>query len=144
MWRPSFSAEMKILLFTRSIALFCLLLTEVCSSENFLIVREKSQDSFTIPPTKCDNSNDAFDYCSEYNATAAKGKRCECVCRDKQATFSVYKQSWSCLKNEDTRTIFGKLCFHLNCIFFSLNYLKFVTVLITDKQAYFDSVALKA
>ena len=118
------SAEMKILLFAKSIALFCLLLTEVCSSENFLIVREKSQDSFTIPPMKCDKDNDAFDYCSEYNATAAKGKRCECVCRDKQATFSVYKQSWSCLKNEDTRTIFGKLCFHLNCIFFSLNYLK--------------------
>ncbi|XP_020631697.1 uncharacterized protein LOC110068630 isoform X2 [Orbicella faveolata] len=98
---------MKILLLKQSIALFCLLLTEVCSSENFQIVRGTPWDSFTIPPTKCDEDNNAFDYCGEYNATAANGKRCECVCRDKQATFSVYKQSWSCLRDEDTRTHFG-------------------------------------
>ena len=102
---------MKVLLFKQSIALFCLLLTGGCSSENFSIVRE-TKDSFTIPPTKCDKDNAAVDYCSEYNATPKNGKPCECVCDDKEATFSVYKQSWSCLKNEEARTIFGERCCH--------------------------------
>jgi len=109
---------MKILRSKQSIALFCLLLTEVCSSENFQIVRKgKPRDSFTIPPTKCDKNNESLDYCGEYNATAVNGNPCECVCRENQATFSVYKQSWSCLKNEEARMMFGKLFCHSYCIF---------------------------
>lgn len=135
--KPSLS-EMKILLFTKSVALFCLLLTEVRSWENFKIVRETSpRDTFTIPPSKCDKNNDTFDYCSEYNAAAVKGQRCQCGCHDKYATFSFYKQSWSCLKNEDARTFFGKLSYHSYCCF-SLSHLKTVTVLITNKQACFN------
>ena len=119
------SAERKILLSKQSIALFCLLLIEVCSSENFQIVRTgKEGDSFTIPPTKCDENNDTFDYCGEYNATRVGRKRCECVCHKRQATFSVHRQSWSCLKNEDARMMFGKFFCHSYCI-----YLKFVIVL---------------
>lgn len=136
-WKPSLS-EMKILLFTKSVALFCLLLTEVRSSENFKIVRETSpRDTFTIPPSKCDRNNDTFNYCSEYNAAAVKGQRCQCGCHDKYATFSFYKQSWSCLKNEDARTFFGKLSYHSYCCF-SLSHLKTVTVRITNKQACFN------
>ena len=108
---------MKILLFKKPIALFCLLLTEVCSSENFLIDRGTSKDFFSIPSTNCDKDNDAFDYCSEYNATSVRGEPCKCVCDDKRATFSFHKQSWSCLKNEDTRTFFGELCYLSYCPF---------------------------
>jgi len=98
---------MKILVFKKPIALFCLLLTEVCSSEDFLIDRGTSKDFFSIPPTNCDKDNDVYDYCSEYNATSVRGDPCKCECNDQQATFSYHKQSWSCLKNEDTRTFFG-------------------------------------
>ena len=75
-----------------------------CSSDRLTIDRTGPKDHFTIPLAKCDKNNDV---CSrEYNAL--KYDHCDCVCGDHDATFSFYKQSWSCLGNKDTRRIFGK------------------------------------
>ncbi len=118
------SSEMKTLLFRKSIALVCLLLFDFCSSaaEEFKIFRyrQPSKESFFIPLSKC--NNDTVDYCGEFNAAKDIGRGCFCDCDDKHATFSFYKKSWSCLRNEDVRTFFGKfLCIRT---FFSLSYPK--------------------
>lgn len=106
------SSEMEILHLKKSIALVCLLLAGFCSSEEFEIFRyfQPSKDFF-IPLSKCNRNNHTFDYCGEYNATPVNGRECFCDCDERKATFSFYKQSWSCLKNEVVRTSFGKfLC----------------------------------
>ena len=102
--------EMKISLVKKSLALACLLLVDFCSSEEFSIFRYKTNpDSFFIPLSKCyTKNNDTLDYCAEYNAVKVQGRNCFCDCDHKHATFSYQKPSWSCLRNEDARALFGK------------------------------------
>lgn len=76
--------------------------TEFCLSEQFEIELKRLEDVFKIPSSKCDKK---IDYCSEYNAF--KKGNCRCYCGERNATFSFYKNSWTCLGNEAARRNLG-------------------------------------
>lgn len=98
--------EMKtILRKTQLIAVVWLfLLFQFISAEEFTIDRWKSMDSFTIPQSKCNRN---LDNCKPYFALNA-GDPCRCYCTGARATFAFSKNSWACLKNNATRSSFGK------------------------------------
>ena len=81
----------------------CLLIwTESCSSQHFQINRKASEDSFTIPSSKC-GEND----CSVLYKAEKDKNNCKCVC---DSTFSFYKElNWTCTGNAKARKLFGKL-----------------------------------
>ena len=83
--------------------------TEFCLSEQFEIELKRLEDVFKIPSSKCDKK---IDYCSEYNAF--KKGNCRCYCGERNATFSFYKNSWTCLGNEAARRNLGKVKLLIN------------------------------
>lgn len=103
--------DSKILLGVEFLTLVCLFSMEsgTCSTDGFQIFRE-TVDSFRIPRSKCNPTNQTFDYCLEYNAKKSKGNMktpCDCSCDTASATFEFRNYAWSCQKNNETRASFG-------------------------------------
>lgn len=101
--------DSKILVAVELLVLVCLFSLESasCSTKGFQITRD-SRDSFKIPPSKCDSTNQSFDYCAEYNAKKDREKTpCDCVCDASSSTFEFRNNAWSCRKNNETRASFG-------------------------------------
>lgn len=102
--------DSKILVAVELLVLVCLFSLESasCSTKGFQITRD-SRDSFKIPPSKCDSTNQSFDYCAEYNAKKDREKKtpCDCVCDASSSTFEFRNNAWSCQKNSETRASFG-------------------------------------
>lgn len=101
--------DSKILVAVELLVLVCLFSLESasCSTKGFQITRD-SRDSFKIPPSKCDSTNQSFDYCAEYNAKKDREKTpCDCVCDASSSTFEFRNNAWSCQKNNETRASFG-------------------------------------
>lgn len=102
--------DSKILVAVELLVLVCLFSLESasCSTKGFQITRD-SRDSFKIPPSKCDSTNQSFDYCAEYNAKKDRAKKtpCDCVCDASSSTFEFRNNAWSCQKNNETRASFG-------------------------------------
>lgn len=102
--------DSKILVAVELLVLVCLFSLESasCSTKGFQITRD-SRDSFKIPPSKCDSTNQSFDYCAEYNAKKDREKTpCDCVCDASSSTFEFRNNAWSCQKNNETRASFGQ------------------------------------
>lgn len=83
------------------IAVCLLIWTEICSSQRFQINRKASEDSFTIPSSKCGENDCSTLY------KAKKDKKCKCLC---DSTFSFHEElNWTCIENAKARNLFGKL-----------------------------------